>query len=819
MSNWTIPFFLNLCYNRIIMRCKRRQSVQRIREVVKINTKYIKPKRAWKKLSAAYEIMQPVYICGATGFGKTELVKRFLGKKKYEYISCNDDTDITADKLLNGKSIAVIDDIHMLSDEEKQRELIALLKSGKIWVVMLCRSKIPSWLMECCIELGLMIISENDLKLSEVDMYGYFSDMDIGLSPDEVSTICQRCMGNALILRYCAAMLAEGAKTGSEFCSEVTEHFCEYLNTKIIPFWSNDVTDFLMKISVADEFTLPMAEAVTGNPYAASVLKCAVESGNFIFQDNGVYRIREPLLTALRERAVQTFGSEQYNRFLYSAGMYYEANGQDGLALEAYKKCGSNENIRDLLIRNAQKHMGVGYYFEMRKYYFQLDEADIEKNVILMTAMSMLYSFMLDEEKSEYWYGKLKEYSKKAVGAEKKAAASRLVYLDIGLPHRGSAGVLEVMKSVPALLFDKGIGLPEFSVTSNMPSTMNGGKDFCNWSLKDRELARFMGKLVERILGSYGKGLVSAALGESLYEKAEDNYEVLSLLSKAQIDSEMGGKLEITFAAVGLQVRMLALEGSIDSAAGILNSFEKRVTDENNYKLLPNIRALRCRLDLLTGNASDVKKWHEKAPDENVEFNALERYRYLTKIRCYIAFGEYTPAFALIEKLKHYGEKCGRTYILMELGILTAILKKRFGGEWQEDFLRTLKTACKYKFVRIISEEGAAAAELLENIKDRCAAEADIDDYWFERVFTEAKRVAVFYPSYLKGQRTTAADFSKLDLDILRMQADGYSVTEIAKMLEMNSRTVKYHVHENYKKLGVSVKAEAILTARNLKLL
>ncbi len=798
--------------------CGNKRREQPITGVVKINTKYIKPKKAWKKLNAAYEIMQPVYVYGATGYGKTELAKRFLGKKKYVYISCADSPVISAEEHPLGGDIVVIDDLHMLSDEEKQREVIALLKNGEVWVIMLCRSKIPSWLMECCIELGLMIISENDLKLSAADTFGYFSDMDIGISPDEVSVLCRRCEGNALMLRYCAAKISEGCRIGEELY-EVRSHFREYLNNKIIPYWDSDVTDFLMKISAADEFTLPMAEAVTGNPYAASVLKRAVECGNFISQDNGVYTIRDYLLTALRERAVQVFGSEQYNRFLHSAGMYYEAHGQDGLALEAYKKCGSSENIRDLLIRNAKKHIGVGYYFEMRKYYFQLEESDIEKSVILMTAMSMLYSFMMDEEKSEYWYGKLKEYSKRAVGAEKKAAASRLVYLDIGLPHRGSAGVLEVIKSVPALLFDKGIGLPEFSVTSNMPSTMNGGKDFCSWSLRDRELAKLVGKLVERILGAYGKGLVSVALGESLYEKAEDNYEVLSLLSKAQIDSEMGGKLEITFAAVGLQVRMLALEGSAESAVGLLDSFEKRVTDENIYKLLPNIKALRCRLDLLSGDTAEVKKWYEKAPDENVEFNALERYRYLTKIRCYIAFGEYTSAFALIEKLRYYGEKCGRTYILMELGVLTAILKKRLGGEWREDFMQTLKTACKYKFVRIISEEGAAAAELLEAVRDVCEADRDIDSVWFEKVLSEAKRVAVRYPSYLKGQQATAADFSKLDLEMLRMQADGYSVTEIAKMLEMNSRTVKYHVQENYKRLGASGKAEAILTARNLKLL
>ncbi len=779
--------------------------------------KYIKPKRAWKKLTTAYELMQPICICGATGYGKTELVKRFLGRKAYEYFSCAECSDIDFEAF-SKSGIAVIDDLHALSDKEKQRELVALLKSGSVRVIMLCRSRIPSWLMPSCIELGIMIISENDLKLSAADMFGYFSDMGIDISPDEISTLCRRCDGNALVLRYCAAKLAEGMRLDEELYSEVNEHFREYLNSAVIPQWNSEVTDMLMKMSIVDEFTLPMAEKITGDPFAAQTLKQAEECGSFISLNGNVYTIRKILLDTLRERAVITFGSEKYNFLLLKAGMWYEANGQDRPAFEIYKKCGSYENIRDLLIRNARKHVGVGYYFEMRKYYFQLDEADIEKSAVLMAAMSMLYSSMMNEEKAEYWYGKLKEYSKNAAGAERREAISRLVYLDIGLPHRGSAGVLDVIKNVPAMLFDKGLGLPEFSVTSNMPSVMNGGKDFCEWSPKDRELARTVGKLVERVLGAYGKGLCSVALGESLYEKAADNYEVLSLLSRSQIESETNGKLEITFVAVGLQARMLAQEGNAEAARNILESFEKRAAEEKNTKLCPNIDAMKCRIDLMTGDMESVRKWCERAPDENVEFNVLERYRYLTKIRCYIAFGEYTTAFALIERLRYYAEKCGKTYIGIELGILTAILKKRTGAEWREDIMKALKTACKYKFVRIISEEGIAAAELLEAVKSE-AKDRGLDGDWLENVTAISKRAAVYYPTYLKGHMVDAEAFSKLDMDILRMQADGYSVTEIAKMLEINSRTVKYHVQENYKRLGVSGKAEAILTARNLKLL
>ena len=62
-----------------------------------------------------------------------------------------------------------------------------------------------------------------------------------------------------------------------------------------------------------------------------------------------------------------------------------------------------------------------------------------------------------------------------------------------------------------------------------------------------------MGPLVERVLGRYGKGLVKAALGESQYEKGGDDYTVMTLLTRAQMETERGGTMEIAFAAVGVR--------------------------------------------------------------------------------------------------------------------------------------------------------------------------------------------------------------------------------------------------------------------------
>ena len=52
---------------------------------------------------------------------------------------------------------------------------------------------------------------------------------------------------------------------------------------------------------------------------------------------------------------------------------------------------------------------------------------------------------MMQEKESEYWYRKLEKFASTAKGGQKREAVSRLAYLDIALPHRGSADMIDIM--------------------------------------------------------------------------------------------------------------------------------------------------------------------------------------------------------------------------------------------------------------------------------------------------------------------------------------------------------------------------------------
>lgn len=785
---------------------------------------YIAPASALKKLKKARSLSQTVYLYGATGYGKTELVRQYLSGRRYIYLSC-EELPWEAGALPSeepgrqNRRIVVIDNLHRLKSEELRRKILALEKRKDIWLILIGRSPLPTWLMSRHIQEVFVVISENDLRMGRDEITAYLDARGVTHTEEDIQYLQNTAEGNAYILHHVALRMKEGEHPGPKLQTEIREAFASYLENVVLVRWDSDLLEFLMQVSVVDEFTLELAEMISGNLHVTALLEQAAEAGNFISQEDGTYRLRPVLIDALRNRALKLYGRERVKDFKYNAALYYEMHDEVVPALRLFEECGKTERIKNLLIRNARMNPGNGHYYELRRYYFNMDEREIEDSPVLMAGMSMLHSMLMDDEKSEYWYEKLKAFATNAKGGVRREALSRLAYLDIGLPHRGSRDVLEIIKNIPALLFDKGNRLPEFSVTSNLPSTMNGGKDFCHWSPDDTKLAKTVGPLVERVLGSYGKGLVKAALGESYYEKGGDNYEVMSLLTRAQVEAGQGGTMEIAFAAVGVRVRLALLQGDSPAARELLASFEQSVKENRAVQLLPNIQALRCRLALYEGDMDMVERWMKTAPDEDREFCSLERYRYLTKVRCYLANGAYTKAQALLEKLRYYAEQTGRPYVRMETGLLSAITKERVGGPWQEELATVLKEAERYRFLRLITEEGAAVWPLFQREKKALQEAGTLNKDWLRRLLAEAEEVARRYPLYLKKRAAVAADFKGVALTILRLQADGLSVNRIAQRLDLKPDNVKYHIKENYRKLNVDNKTDALLAARSLGLL
>lgn len=804
-------------------------------------TTYVSPQRAIEKLKFARSLAETVYVGAATGYGKTELIRQYLQNRNYVYVSCEEEwtpqsvrEEIrkTRRRSSAANMTVVVDDLQQLQDDDRRDFLLELSAEKGIWLVMLGRSPLPEWLSALLLSRELTCIEERELALNARGVIRLFQGEMDGRAPDpeEAARIAEYFQGDALGVYYLISQMREEkyapeepVRMSAQLQEQCGQLFRDYMNTSVIPGWDPDVVKFCMQISVVDEFDVELAEYITGDARVTELMARFEQfSSGLESAADGIYRFRNPMLLALAERRDRVYDAQKVRQFYYNAGLYYEAHGRILDAVRMYEKCGS-DRIQNLLVLNSRRNPANGYYYELREYYLALPEEVVRENVYLMSGMSMLCSLLLEPDRSDYWYRELHRYWEGARGGEKKEAQLQLIYLEIALPQREIANLVDIFRRIPSLVFSGGYQLPEFSVTSNLPSMMDGGKDFSEWSRHDRALASSIGQIVTRALGRYGRGLVPLALAESQFEKGGDFMEILNWISRGQMQTQNGGKIEMEFVAAGLLARVDCASGRCDEAAAQLRTFREKVVDEGAEKLLGNIDALLCKLALYTGDLQTVETWMQTAPDERRDFFVMERLRYLTKVRCYIVLGQDLRAISLTQKLLTYARRYQRTIVTIETELLMALLLYRGGNEqWAEHLREGVKLAGSYEFVETISREGAAILPLLQELlrrPDQGGLQGEVPEEWLSRVVQATERMARRYPAYLQDTRTRTSDFSRKAIDVLTLQAKGYTVAQISGALGMKPETVRYHIKQNYRKLQVSSKSEAVLAARDLGLL
>ena len=762
---------------------RRKETMQDAGENQKPETDkyYIRPKAANDRMKLAQNMGQTVYISGATGFGKTSFVADYLFRRRYEYYSMAESVpeDILRGLSYEKKRIVVVDDLQQLTEtveRETARETVEkLAKDPEVWLVLVGRCPVPAWLKPVYIQHVFVMIGEKELALSEREEKDYLKMWDLELTDRAEKRLRTLSCGHPLFLRIEALRLkqmeTEPDNTENRIRMEMSvieqarSDWWDYLEVRVYSQWDVQLQEFLMDISIVEQFDLSMARMITRKTDADRLLRLAQETGSILYchgsGERESYELRTPVRLSMRR-----------------------------------------------MIRKKYSYRHIDSL-----YYLGLSEHMIRQSPELMAGMSLLQSILLNDEESEKWYRILCEYEKSQTGSAQKEARARLFYLDITLPQRGAGGMTDMLKKAWMFIKERKTTIPELSLTNNQPSMMDGGKDFCEWSKRDRELAGSIGKIVELLLGRFGKGLINLALAESFFEKGADNYEVSELAQRGRMQAQAGGKQEQVFVGTGILAWLSAFSNHMDNALESLESFRGSVMDMP--QLLTGVDTLRTRFYLYAGRSSEVDAWMKQAPDEEAEFCTLERYRYITKVRVYLSKGKRENALRLLMQMQIYVKHRERIFLQMEVKILLAITQFRMGEEkWRETLQQSITLAEEYHFVRVLSREGAALWELLKK-----GGFVWQDPEFQKQVCRECEQMARIYPAYLSEKQEGNVLLTDKALMVLRLQAEGLSVEEIAKRMHLSKSGIKYYNQETYKKLGVNGKAAAITEARNRKLI
>ena len=114
--------------------------------------------------------------------------------------------------------------------------------------------------------------------------------------------------------------------------------------------------EFLAVMGLADEFTVEMAQVISGNKNAAALIEAMTEQNAFVTRltDGGTFRFHH-MMKSCAERAFRTLRPEKQRAYENRYGQWYEAHGQYLHALHFYRRSGDH----DAILRVIQSDAGI----------------------------------------------------------------------------------------------------------------------------------------------------------------------------------------------------------------------------------------------------------------------------------------------------------------------------------------------------------------------------------------------------------------------------------------------------------------------------
>ena len=742
-----------------------------------------------------------LFFSAPCGFGKTVLADALLRGRNVLRQSAAD-PDCAIPPSAQDWDILLIDDLQLMQEEAGQQALCELIRSSPERHFVLLSRGVPPGCLTAFQYTGLMTVLEADDLLFDADdvrrllrLYG------VEAADSEIDGILKESVGYPLGVAITARCMSPGKPWTPELVARVFREVFLYFETAIYRRFDLPVRRFLLELAPFESFDLEMARMVSGDPRAGERLDWLLRYTTMLrYDDCQRFHFWSGFRAFLLWEMEREYTEEKRKALISRGGLYYELKEDYAHALECYTSGGDHSKVSELLVRNAELHPGMGHYAEMEKYYRSLPEAEILASPSLMQGMSMLCALVMDYEGSERWYGELQKFVEHCgrQDAAGKQARGRLAWLDISLPQRGVKGLTET-----------------FSVTSALPSIMNGGKDFSEWSKKDDLLYKTLRLPVEAVLGRDSVCLADCAIAESKFEKGEDIAgRMLSLLPQMN-EIRNHGTSDMEFAVSGLLARSQLANGQPTDARRTIMVLRECFAERGLTRFLPNMDAMLCRIDMHTGDLDAADAWYrEKAPREPTHLNVMRRYQYLTQAMAELEDGRPDTVQLTLAPLEPYVQNCARIIDGIHLNVLTAIALHRKRDEgWRERLTAALDAAAEYRFIRTVSVYGTAVLPLLE------ALDWDGNKAWRKRLMAAVRTQAAFYPHFLEPRLAPGEELTPTELQILHLLCADKSNAEIAQIMDVKLPTVKTHVSHILDKLDVKRRAEARTAAKKLRLI
>jgi LuxR family maltose regulon positive regulatory protein len=321
-----------------------------------------------------------------------------------------------------------------------------------------------------------------------------------------------------------------------------------------------------------------------------------------------------------------------------------------------------------------------------------------------------------------------------------------------------------------------------------------------------------------RVQSLCGLGRLSYEWNE--LEKAEQFVQEISLYHyTGQFPS---GEEEMRLRIELLTLRLLHACGKMDEVRTALSALRVRLqATPHTLPLLPDVLIWQARWHIRDGDLAAAERTFETLAQSETGLSPLHQQEmHLLYARLHLAQGEAETALSELLPRLAFAQQGQHLIRVLEIQLLIALA---YGAlqqqqESRQHLISVLSQARSENLMRLFLDEGEPLAALLRSLQPSFMEKP-------LRIFTQ-RLLHAFAPS-LSTNSTSQTGTESLQLEplsaqeqrVLTLLVAGRSNPEIAEILIVSVNTVKAHVKNLYRKLGVTNRVEAGLVARSKKLI
>ncbi|NLT58157.1 MAG: hypothetical protein GXX99_04260 [Clostridiales bacterium] len=705
----------------------------------------------------------------------------------------------------------VFDDFHLITNEEVLKSFYYVMKRLPLsfLVMVLSRSAPPEAFSPYGTNGQIALIQRADLAFRSEEIRRHFASFGHFLTVKEAEDACAATEGWAIAV----SALAIG---GSAYAGEASTQnpLRKYIAAQIWDKLDGDLRRFMMQTAVVDKFSEALCQSVTQNPRSRQILRALLGENLFLSHQEGAFRYHPLFLDFLREELAKE-GSLEQRELHRRAAAYYVGAEDDRNALYHFIQCGDAQGIAGALGRFLSTHVESSSDMSGIAYLNRLPSRVLAQNPCLHVSCAWCAFFFGEAQEVFFHLDRVYARMGEILGAN-SAFFQPVLLLCINDPRYPFTAQLDRLRSLRPPFGTGGESAPKI-LRHKLPYFLRIYRDFTQYALNmDARFAEFRAVFAPLFKQHYA--VLEPGMRSWLLYNQNRLREALSLVTGDPVPDS----LELIFLSRLQIATCLHAAGQEEEAALYRRELAALVQSEKLLHLLPILTAYETKLKLQDGDRAAAGAWFTHYfVDPQPQFYKL--FMHATTVRAHMVLGEYAQAEVLCGKLRGLSAGYGRVLDVAEADVLRAILLWLTGRREAALALlqETLWAMQPYGYIRVFADEGRALLPLLRQAT-KALDKAPVPDA-AKRAFLREVYLAAYAQS--KRHRGIAAagqkpvKLSAQQRRVLELLAKGCKNADIVDLTGLSINTIRYHTKMAYQKLEVTSAIDAVLRARELKLI